>query len=116
MIGQFLYLNLSYPFASIYLPTCQYHYVYYVHVVLSITCLIYIYYNITCILYITCTLYITVSSSDGTKKNGFWPFQSEKDKTLDEEANLPPPQIDEHTGMYCLMYTSFADSAKIKYN
>ena len=63
-------------------------------------------------------LYITVSNSDGTKykENAVWPFQSVKDKILDKEANLPPPKVDENTGMYCLVSTSFADSAKIKYN
>ena len=68
------------------------------------------------ILYIACPFYITVSSSDGTTENAVWPFQSVKDKVLDKEANLPPPQFDEVTGIYFLVSTSFEDSAKIKYN
>ena len=52
----------------------------------------------------TCPFHITesssdkvVSSNDEPKENGVWPFKSVKEVTLDEEANLPPPQIDEDT-------------------
>ena len=57
-----------------------------------------------------------MSSSDGPKENTVWPFQSVKEKILDEEANLPPPHIDEVTGIYCVMSISFVDSAKIRCN
>ena len=88
----------------------------------------YIYYNVTCtyttIVHVYYILhvhfYITesssnevVPSSDRPKENTVWPFQSVKEKILDEEANLPPPQIDEVTGMYCLVSTSFVDSPKV---
>ena len=57
-----------------------------------------------------------ILSNDGPKENTVWPFQSVKEKTLDEEANLPPPHIDEVTGTYCVVSTSFVDSAKTKCN
>ena len=69
----------------------------------------------------TCTFYITesssdkvISSNDGPKENAVWPFQSVKEKTLDEEANLPSPQIDDVTGIYCLVSASFVNSVKLK--
>ena len=89
-----------------HIPALQ-HYIYNITCTLQyITCMFYI------TLYITCPFYITesssdkvVSSNDGPKENAVWPFQSVKEKTLDEEANLPPPQIDEVTGIYCLIYS-----------
>ena len=72
---------------------------------------VHVHYN-TCTFYITCPFHITesssdkvVSSNDGPKENAVWPFQSVKEKTLDEETNIPPPQIDEVTGIYCLVYS-----------
>ena len=110
----------------IYLPTCQYQYVYYVHVVLLITYHIHatiatlhvhIYYNITYPFFITESSTVeVVSSIDEPKENTVWPFQSVKEKMLDEEANLPPPHIDEVTGIYCLVSTSFVDSEKLNVN